>query len=101
MGIEGSAIATLTGYGISTIILSTVLIRLKLLVVSNRFKIISLITAVSIFCIRPLQNNGFIIKLIVSLSVILIFFLFYKDTISLASQRLINQVRSKKTKMEY
>lgn len=61
MGIEGASIATLMGYVVSDIVCVIVLCRMKLMVVSKKFIIASLIMALYMLLWRLLFNNMIIL----------------------------------------
>ncbi|WP_163195530.1 oligosaccharide flippase family protein [Clostridium thermarum] len=79
IGIEGAAIATLIGYTISDIVVVVVLIRMKLMNISGRFLICTIIIGIFIVFWRLFLKEYILISFLISLICITIFMMLYKD----------------------
>lgn len=81
IGIEGASIATLIGYVVSDVICTIVLLKMKLMVISKRFIICSLLMTVYLIFWRKLipdrVGNGTVCAIIISG----IFYLFYRKDV--------------------
>jgi O-antigen/teichoic acid export membrane protein len=81
IGIEGASIATLVGYAVSDIICMIVLCKMKLMVVSFRFVICSLLM-VCFFCIwRLLMPSNLMCGIVAAAILTVIYLIFYKSEI--------------------
>ncbi len=81
LGIEGAAIATLIGYIISDVICVIVLIKMKLMVISKRFLIVTLITILFLIVWRIVLINSTIINAMVVLMITIFFGALHKNEI--------------------
>lgn len=88
MGIEGAALATLIGYVISLIIACIVLSKIKLIIVSRRMKIMSVVLLVFIILWRLISPEKIIPALFISITTLLIFWYLYRIQINSAYQRI-------------
>lgn len=80
LGIEGAAIGTLVGYIVSDIIVSIVLTRMKLLVISTNFIKVTLIMFAFVILWKLFFSSNLIIGLIVALiTIVLIYFIYRKE----------------------
>lgn len=80
MGIEGSAIATLIGYAVSTIIASIVLSKMKLIIISNRIKIMSVLLISFLVLWRLVSPTNIIPAILITVPTMIIFlYLYQKD----------------------
>lgn len=82
LGIEGASIATLSGYIVSDIICVIVLCRMKLMVVSSRFIISSLLMAVFMVSWRFFFSDRILIGLAAAVVFTVIMVLLYKDELN-------------------
>lgn len=82
LGIEGAAIATLTGYAISDIMCMIVLIRMKLMVISGRFLICSALMLAFILIWRLFFTSNVLVGLLMAVVVCSIYILLYKKDLS-------------------
>ena len=81
IGIEGASIATLIGYAVSDIICMIVLCKMKLMVVSFRFVICSLLM-VCFFCIwRLLVPSSLLYGIIAAVILVIFYLILYKSEI--------------------
>lgn len=96
IGIEGAAIATLIGYGVSVIIASIVLSKMKLIIVSNRIKIISLIFILFIVLWRFIAPMNIVPAIIISLPTLMIFIYLYRQDIDNAYRKGKKFLKNKK-----
>lgn len=88
IGIEGAAIATLTGYICSDIICCIVLYKMKLMVISSRFLLAATITAAYILTWRLLFIDHFAISFVVSCVIAAVLLYLYKAEVLLIIKRL-------------
>lgn len=78
IGIEGSAIATLMGYAVSVIIASTVLSKMKLVIVSNRMKIMNAVLILFIILWRLISPMNIVPAILISIPTLMIFIYLYR-----------------------
>lgn len=84
LGIEGAAIATLSGYTISAVIASVVLLRMRLMVISGRFLLSAAVMVLFILAWRFLLLQTVWMSLVLAIGCCLIFVLLYrKDLLQL------------------
>lgn len=88
MGIEGAAIATLIGYLTSDIICCIVLIKMKLMVLSKKFALASIIMFAYILIWRLAFSNNAIIGTILAVVNSLIMILIYREEICLLLRKI-------------
>lgn len=81
IGIEGSAMATLIGYAVSVTIACMVLSKMKLVIVSNRMKIMSVVLIVFIILWRLISPIKIVPALLIAIPTIMIFFYLYRQVI--------------------
>lgn len=81
IGIEGSAIATLIGYIVSVIISCIVLSKMKLVIVSNRIKLMSIVTTIFIILWRLVSPIKIAAASLIAISTLLIFYYLYREDI--------------------
>lgn len=81
IGIEGSAIATLMGYAVSLIIASIVLSKMKLIIVSNRMKSMTVVLTIFIILWRLISPMNIVPAIPISIPTLVIFFYLYRDDI--------------------
>ncbi len=81
IGIEGAAVATLLGYVISDIICVIVLCKMKLMIVSRRFLIITLIMMIYIVVWRFITLEYVFLNVILAVLCSVVFVMFYKKDI--------------------
>ena len=81
-GIEGASIATLLGYSTAVIVCSIVLIKLKLMVVSSKFIICTILIITYFVVWRILLLNNTVLSLIMATLYMLIVCFFYIGEIS-------------------
>ena len=79
IGIEGAAVATLTGYAIADIVAVIVLCRMKLMVISGRFIVSVLITAAYIILSRIIGSQMVLLNLAAAVGCCGFFLLLYKE----------------------
>ena len=94
IGIEGAAIATLSGYIISDIVCMIVLCRMKLMEVTRNFLIVSAITASFMLLWRLFFSNNVIIGTLTSFITVGMIMMFYQNEI----KRIMNKLISKKSR---
>lgn len=82
MGIEGSAIATLMGYAVSTIIASMVLSKMKLVIISIRVKIMVMVLIIFIILWRLISPMNIVPGILISIISIIILFYLYRNEIN-------------------
>ena len=82
LGIEGASVATLMGYVVSDIICVIVLCRMKLMVVSGRFLVLTVMVVVSIIAWRLLYSTKIAIGLIVAVAFTVACGLSYRSELS-------------------
>lgn len=82
LGIEGASIATLIGYSTAVIVCSIVLIKLKLMVVSSKFIICTILIITYFVVWRLLLLDNFVLSLITATLYMLIVCYFYRGDIS-------------------
>lgn len=81
IGIEGAAIATLVGYLVSDVICVLVLMKMKLMVISNRFVASSLamIAYISIWRLSTKDNIG--INLIMTIAIVVFYIILFRSDV--------------------
>ena len=82
IGIEGSAIATLVGYAVSVTIACIVLIKMKLVYVSDKMKKMSSMLIVFIVLWRRVSPINIVPALLISVPTLIIFFYLYRKDIT-------------------
>ncbi|OPJ61654.1 lipopolysaccharide biosynthesis protein [Clostridium oryzae] len=82
IGIEGSAVATLIGYAVSLIIASIVLSKMKLIIVSKRIKIMSLILILFIILWRLISPVNILPAVFISVLALIMFIYLYRQEIN-------------------
>lgn len=87
IGIEGAAIATLIGYCISDIICTIVLIRMKLMVISRRFVICSILMAAYFYLWRWTVSTRIILGTMMAAVFSTIVLIFYKPEVKKAVEK--------------
>lgn len=92
IGIEGAAIATLVGYIVSDIIGVIVLCKMKLMILSKKFTMATLLMFAYMICWRLLFPSNYIIGTIIAIVVSIIWILLYKDDI----MGFINKIKYRK-----
>lgn len=86
MGIEGAAVGTLTGYVVSLVIASAVLLRMKLLVIKVRFYLASAVTALIMVMWRVWASDRVLEALLFAVAgAAFIVLLYFKDMMRLYS----------------
>ena len=80
-GIEGASIATLIGYIVSDVICCIVLLKMKLMVISKRFIICSLIMTVYFIFWRKFISSNVVAGTLIAIITSAIFCLFYRKDI--------------------
>lgn len=88
IGIEGAAIATLIGYLTSDIICCIVLIKMKLMVLSKKFVLASIIMVAYILIWRLAFSNNVIVGAILAIVNSLIMILIYREEICLLLRKI-------------
>ena len=95
LGIEGASIATLIGYIVSDILCMIVLYRMKLMMVSRRFIIVSLVMSGFMILWRLLFSDQILIGTIGALLITIIALFLYREeikkVINIANRRKVNQ----------
>ena len=81
LGIEGAGIATVMGYITSVCICSAVLIKIKLLEVSNKFLIATFLIIANILVWRIFVQTDILLGLVLSLIMVILYLYIYKDEI--------------------
>lgn len=100
LGIEGAAIATLTGYIVSDVIAVIVLCKMKLMVISKRFLTSIVLTIIYFIIWRLFLKKYIITSTIFACIVTEIFIIFYKnDLIGLFSE--IKKAKNEKNKVDF
>lgn len=87
LGIEGSAIATLIGYITSVILACIVLAQMKLIIISSRVKIISIVILIYLVLWRIISPVNILSALIISIPTLIIFYYLYKIDIKMFIRR--------------
>lgn len=95
IGIEGAAIATLIGYSVSIIIASSVLSKMKLVIVPKRMKIISVIVVIFTILWRLISPKNIVPAIIISIPTLMIFFYLYRHDICRAYKKGKSFIRRK------
>lgn len=86
LGIEGAGIATLIGYVVSVVVCVGVLIKMRLMILSGRFIIVSCSTVIFIILWRLFFRENFVISTLLATIITIFFVLLYKkDLLSLIS----------------
>jgi O-antigen/teichoic acid export membrane protein len=88
IGVEGAAIATLISYIITITVVCIVTSRMKLLHISKRFKLISLISVVYLVVARVFMFGNFKYQLIMTTVGVLIFVILYSEEINMILEKL-------------
>ncbi len=81
IGIEGSALATLTGYAVSVIIACIVLSKMNLVVLSKRMKLMSMVFTLFIILWRLISPINIVPAILISIPTLIIFFYLYRDEV--------------------
>ena len=81
LGIEGAGIATVMGYATSVCICSGVLIKMRLLEISNKFLFAAFLIIANILVWRIFVRTDILLGLILSLIMIILYLYIYKDDI--------------------
>lgn len=81
LGIEGAGIATVMGYTLSVCICSAVLIKMKLLEISNKFLIATFLIIANILVWRIFLRTDILLGLALSLIMIFLYVYIYKEDI--------------------
>ncbi|WP_286906528.1 oligosaccharide flippase family protein [Clostridium sp. UBA1652] len=89
LGVEGAAIATLIGYISSVLVCVIVLHKMKLIEISNKFKLSTLSILIFFIVWRIYVKDNIILSLLTGLVSIIIISLNYKDDINLIVKKLI------------
>lgn len=89
MGIEAAAIGTLCGYAISVFICTIVLNKMKLVNISFKFKINTMIMIVFFLVWRIKLKEFVFISLVFGLVVMLIYMYSYKDELKIVSRKIL------------
>ena len=92
-GIEGASIATLLGYSTAVIVCSIVLIKLKLMVVSSKFIICTILIITYFVVWRILLLNNSVLSLIMATLYMLIVCFFYIGEISFIVGKIKHKIR--------
>ncbi len=95
IGIEGSAIATLVGYAVSVILASIVLSKMKLVIVSNRMKIMSVVLLIYIVIWRLISPMNIVPEILISIPTMIIFIYLYRQDIGSAYKRCMKFLKHK------
>lgn len=98
IGIEGAAIATLIGYAVSVIVACIVLSKMKLVYISNRIKIMSLVLTLFIVLWRLISPVKIVPALLMAIPTLAIFYYLYRVDIKRAYQKGKNFLKEKKLK---
>lgn len=91
MGIEGAALGTLTGYLVSLVIASVVLIRMRLLKISARFCVLTLLMAAVMIVWRIFLPDNMLPMLGIAVAGSVIVVLLYKNKLKYLSMRLFKK----------
>lgn len=94
IGIEGSAIATLIGYAVSVVLACLVLSKMKLLIVSNRIKSISIMLVLFIIMWRLISPKNIIPAILISVPILSMVFYLYREDITRGYKKFLNYKRS-------
>ena len=92
MGIEGAAVGTLAGYLVSLVTASIVLLRMKLLKISARFYVMTLVTLTALIVWRLFMPDSLLPMLGIAVAGSAIIVLLYSDE----RKYLINRIRMRK-----
>lgn len=87
IGIEGSAIATLIGYAVSVIIACMVLSKMKLVIISNRMKIMCVVLVLFIVLWRFVSPINIFPAILMSVPTLIIFCYLYRYDIKMAYKK--------------
>lgn len=87
IGIEGSAIASLIGYAVSVIIASIMLSKMKLIIISNKMKSMSLVLPIFLILWRLISPMNIVPAIFISIPTLMIFFYLYRRDISYAFKK--------------
>lgn len=91
VGIEGAAIATLLGYMVSDIIGVTILIRMKLMVVSQRFLISCILMSGYIFIWRFVLMKSTVLSTVFAIILVCLYIFLYKKDL----KKLMDSIKNK------
>ncbi len=96
IGIEGSAIATLIGYAVSLVLASMVLSKMKLILLSNRMKVMSVVLLVYIILWRLISPINAVPAVFIAIPTLIIFLYLFKQDIKIAYENGIRLIKRKK-----
>ena len=96
IGIEGAAISTLIGYAISDIICVIVLSKMKLMIVSKKFLISTIIMIVNLLLWRFIYSTNTILGILIALMITLVFSFIYRNDL----KKLLSTIKNKGEKNE-
>ncbi len=99
MGIEGAAIATLMGYMITIIMVCLITSKMKLMNVSKRLIIISILTTVYLIVCRIYLFDYVEYQLAYSLMMLILFGLIFKNELSIVIYRIKIKIKDKSKKV--
>jgi O-antigen/teichoic acid export membrane protein len=95
IGIEGSALATLVGYAVSVTIACVVLSKMKLVIVSNRMKVMSIVLTLFIILWRFISPVNIVPAILISITTLMILFYLYRQDIARAYRKGIKFLKHK------
>ena len=95
LGIEGAGIATLLGYTISVGIGTIVLSKMKLMIVSFRFIIVSILFVSYIIVWRMLLNDSIILSLLLAIVISVIYLYLFKEELIFIKNSIKNKKEQK------
>ncbi len=96
MGIEGASIATLVGYVVSDIVCCIVLCKMKLMIVSKRFIMVTCIMVAYVFVWRFVTISSVLISFVVACAFDIMFLLLYKNEIRMIISKMKKRKNEKK-----
>lgn len=96
IGIEGAAISTLIGYVISDIICVIVLSKMKLMIISKKFLISTIIMIVNLLLWRFMYSTNTILGILTALMITLMFSFIYRNDL----KKLLSTIKNKGEKNE-
>jgi len=79
-GIEGAALSTLAGYVFCVVIVSIVTVKMRLMVISGRFKVIVILSAIAMLICR-LYDSQVYMSLLMLFGIMVVTFCLYKEDI--------------------
>lgn len=94
LGIEGAAIATLLGYVVSDVICVLVLCRMRLMIITRKFIISSLVMIVFLFVWRMLFSSNYLIGVGLAISLTIVYIVIYNKEL----KELIDGLKNKQKK---